>query len=412
MDKWNDWYKDLDPNTPSHFKYSDTLTYEKGFNWLKPCEVIEDWGCGAGGFKRFFTDSVKNKYLGIDGSITPFSNIKADLTTYKSNVQGIYMRHILEHNYEWKKVLENALQSFTERFCLVLFTPFSNNTKEIAHNLSHGVDVPDISFSKNDIIQTILNNNCVFTLESFQTNTGYQIEHIFYITKKNYLAYYSGFCGNNTNIACRIPKVPSDIYDCYFYTNNLDIYEKLKDTKWIRKFLYMEPSDDLNISTFQCKQLKTCPHLYSDLTKYSNTLWLDSKLGLLNENIVLDIMSNNMLENDMLLRKHPWHSPYIWYEVDASMKIELYKNISPQIHTYIYKQIDAGLKDFTPWHLACGLIIRKMNNNTKLIGEKWYEHIIDCGIQDQISFFFIKQLFSGIAPFEADIIKEKNQLDW
>ena len=59
MDKWNDWYKDLDPDMPSSFKYSDTVTYEKGFNWLKPCKTIEDWGCGAGGFKRFFkTESI------------------------------------------------------------------------------------------------------------------------------------------------------------------------------------------------------------------------------------------------------------------------------------------------------------------------------------------------------------------
>jgi hypothetical protein len=170
----------LDAANPTSFKYSDTVTYEKGFNWLKCCQVIEDWGCGAGGFKRFFTN-VKNQYIGIDGSITPFSNVKADLVTYKSNVPGIYMRHILEHNYEWRKVLENALQSFTERFCLVLFTPFTDATKEIAHNLPHGVDVPDIAFSKDEITKIISDNGCVFTLESFGTDTGYGVEHIFYI---------------------------------------------------------------------------------------------------------------------------------------------------------------------------------------------------------------------------------------
>lgn len=164
-------------------------------------------------------------------SITPFSNVKADLVTYKSNVPGIYMRHILEHNYEWRKVLENALQSFTERFCLVLFTPFTDNTKEIAHNLPHGIDVPDIAFSKDEITTIIKNNDCVYTLESISNDTGYGIEHIFFITKKNYLAYYSGFTGNNTNESCVIPNLPSEIYDCYFYTNNLDLYEKLKDTK-------------------------------------------------------------------------------------------------------------------------------------------------------------------------------------
>ena len=35
-----------------------------------------------------------------------------------------------------------------------------------------------------------------------------------------------------------------------------------------------------------------------------------------------------------------------------------------------------------------------------LINETWYAHIQECGIQDQISFFFVKQLFDAyIFPF-------------
>jgi hypothetical protein len=36
-----------------------------------------------------------------------------DLAHYRSNVPGIFMRHILEHNYEWARILDNALASFT-----------------------------------------------------------------------------------------------------------------------------------------------------------------------------------------------------------------------------------------------------------------------------------------------------------
>ena len=39
-----------------------------------------------------------------------------------------------------------------------LFTPFTDATKEIAHNLPHGVDVPDIAFSKDEITK-IINGN-------------------------------------------------------------------------------------------------------------------------------------------------------------------------------------------------------------------------------------------------------------
>jgi len=50
MDKWNNWYKNLDVKNPSAFKYGDTVTYQKGYNFLKTCGAVEDWGCGAGGF--------------------------------------------------------------------------------------------------------------------------------------------------------------------------------------------------------------------------------------------------------------------------------------------------------------------------------------------------------------------------
>jgi len=181
-DKWNLWYKDLNINTMGSFMYGDTVTYQLGYDFLKSCETVEDWGCGAGGFKRFFNDST-TKYIGIDGSKTPFSDIKADLIEYTSNVEGIFMRHILEHNYQWKVVLENACKSFSKKMCLVLFTQFSEETKEIAHNLQHGVDVPDLSFNKDDLVSVFEKYNIKYELVTMQTATGYGVEHIFYLTK-------------------------------------------------------------------------------------------------------------------------------------------------------------------------------------------------------------------------------------
>jgi hypothetical protein len=183
MNKWNEWYKDLSMTDIGSFKYGETITYELGYNYLKDCKKIEDWGCGTGGFKRFIKPEDNIEYVGIDGSITPFLDIKADLSSYSSNVEGIFMRHILEHNYDWDKILHNACQSFTKKMCLILFTPYSDETKEIAHNLIHGVDVPDISFCKNDLISIFEKNNINYTTETYHTSTGYHIEHIFYLNK-------------------------------------------------------------------------------------------------------------------------------------------------------------------------------------------------------------------------------------
>lgn len=183
MDKWNNWYKNLEATKANSFRYGDTITYELGYEFLKDCNKIEDWGCGAGGFKRFVDKNNEIEYIGVDGSLTPFAKVKADLTTYISEVEGIFMRHVLEHNYEWKKVLDNACQSFTKKMCLILFTPFTPETKEIAHNLKHGVDVPDLSLSKEEILSIFNNHNIKYELKSFRTSTGYKVEHVFYLTK-------------------------------------------------------------------------------------------------------------------------------------------------------------------------------------------------------------------------------------
>lgn len=51
MNKWNNWYKNLDVKNPVAF--GDTVTYQKGYNFLKTCGAVEDWGCGAGVLKGF-----------------------------------------------------------------------------------------------------------------------------------------------------------------------------------------------------------------------------------------------------------------------------------------------------------------------------------------------------------------------
>ena len=178
--KWDNWYEGLS-SAPGAFKYSDTVTYELGCNFLSDCLVVEDWGTGAGGFKRFRPDAI-----GVDGSNTPHAEKKyVDLVRYLSECDGIFMRHVLEHNYNWGAILRNALQSASRKLCIVLFTPISEvGSKEIAHNKIHGVDVPDMSLGRDEL-------NAVFrdfqlrkiTMEQIESATGYGIEYILYIEK-------------------------------------------------------------------------------------------------------------------------------------------------------------------------------------------------------------------------------------
>lgn len=175
LGRWDRWNKNI--KNMGAFRYGDTITYKKAAEFLADMEGVEDWGCGAAGFKRFY----KGKYLGVDGSKNPFVDKIVDLAEYKSEVDGILLRHVLEHNYQWEKVLQNAVDSFQKKLCLILFTPFVEETKEIAHNRQHGVDVPDLAFKREDIEK--LFDGTKFSSETLTTDTGYKVETIYYVER-------------------------------------------------------------------------------------------------------------------------------------------------------------------------------------------------------------------------------------
>lgn len=175
INKWNIWYKDLKNIEP----YGDTESYKIGSDFLFDCEQVEDWGCGKGWFRLFLDRN--SKYIGLDGTFNKFVDKHVDLETYTSNVDGIFMRHVLEHNYNWKIVLQNALKSFKKKMVLIIFTPWSEDkTKQIG--FTDSVGVPDISFLKDDIIN-MLDDYEYRELELQSKETFYGIEYVFLISK-------------------------------------------------------------------------------------------------------------------------------------------------------------------------------------------------------------------------------------
>lgn len=175
LNKWNVWYKDLENREP----YGDSLSYRLGAEFLSDCSSVEDWGCGKGWFKQFLDENIN--YVGLDGTHSKFIDRHVDFEKYTSNTDGIFMRHVIEHNYNWKSVLENALASFTKKMVLVIFTPWSSTmTKEISFETQVGV--PNISFLRNDILDYV--NKFSFTEKTIDSpETGFQVEHLFFITK-------------------------------------------------------------------------------------------------------------------------------------------------------------------------------------------------------------------------------------
>ena len=141
--KWDRLYRAVVDPEP----YGLTPTYEMGVEWLAPCDWIEDWGCGKGWVRTLVTPE---RYRGIDGSQSPFADEIVDLAEYRSEAPGIFMRHVLEHDFRWPAILDNALASVTERMVLVLFTPFADET----HNVMWGApQVPNLSFRREDLTE-------------------------------------------------------------------------------------------------------------------------------------------------------------------------------------------------------------------------------------------------------------------
>lgn len=154
--------------------FGETATYQKGMHFLEDCAMVEDWGCGTA-FAKMFRNGG---YVGVDGSRSPFTDKVVDLREYRSQPDGIFMRHVLEHNHDWRLVLQNAVASFRRKFVLILFTPFAAETGQIATNWSQ---IPDLSFRKEDITNLFLGNP--WHEETLVTDTQYRTETMFFIQR-------------------------------------------------------------------------------------------------------------------------------------------------------------------------------------------------------------------------------------
>lgn len=164
---WENWNYTEEP-----VPYALTATYQIGAEWLESCSLVEDWGCGRGWLR---THIEPGRYRGVDGHPSPMADVVADLTGYRSTVPGIFMRHVLEHNYQWERILDNAVASFTERMALIVFTPFAGETHEIALNEELGV--PDISFQLEDLTDRF--GTSTFEAKWLLTDAQYGVETVF-----------------------------------------------------------------------------------------------------------------------------------------------------------------------------------------------------------------------------------------
>jgi len=122
--------------------YGVEETYKKAADFLEGS--VEDWGCG----KAYFRNFCRGTYKGVDGTPDGCDSV-VDLARYTSNTDGILLRHVLEHNFDWLKILKNALTS-AKRIAIIVCTPFVDTTK-LLYIDEWGI--PIFSFKKEDLTQ-------------------------------------------------------------------------------------------------------------------------------------------------------------------------------------------------------------------------------------------------------------------
>jgi hypothetical protein len=166
------------------FSDSEQGSYKKAAQFLG--DTVEDWGGGTGWAKQFFTN-----YTNIDGSVSNHTDIHADLTEYTSDCDNILMRQALEANAEWDKILDNVKASFNNKFCLVIMTPFSDETHiyvtepviEANGQEREGAFISLYSFNKQDILDKFPQDEFSISEETIETQQGYGEEWILYVTR-------------------------------------------------------------------------------------------------------------------------------------------------------------------------------------------------------------------------------------
>lgn len=58
---WDAWYRDFASEKIGAFRYGDTVTSRMASAFMADVGEVEDWGCGAGGFKRFYHGKIHRR---------------------------------------------------------------------------------------------------------------------------------------------------------------------------------------------------------------------------------------------------------------------------------------------------------------------------------------------------------------
>lgn len=175
MTKWPK--PDLYQHIENKFMYGkDDTSYRIAGAYLSGKGLVEDWGCGTTYARQF----IGAPYRGVDGAWSKWCQEVIELTTYTSIVPKILMRHVLEHNPDWRIILKNFLDSFTDRAVLILFTQPAYRDV----NIDPTNDIPTMELCEKDFNDILNRPDLRINIEELKTNTApYGYECIYFMER-------------------------------------------------------------------------------------------------------------------------------------------------------------------------------------------------------------------------------------
>lgn len=182
---WDPWWESLYQGSSVPTSYPGSAeSYEKAGAFLGGQGLVEEWGCATTFGKRY----IHAPYRGVDGGPSEFVDVVADLSTYRSDVPRALIRHVLEHNWNWRAILDNFLLSFKERGVVVLFIPLGKHdiNRSFEHRIGQPPTPPGLQLDEESFWSMLSHPDLVVKDEVLQNDTppfGY--ERIIYLAKDN-----------------------------------------------------------------------------------------------------------------------------------------------------------------------------------------------------------------------------------
>lgn len=223
------------------------------------------------------------------------------------------------------------------------------------------------------------------------------------------IAVYSNFYGGDHLVGANTNTTPvGNLYPHFFYTNNALAHHRASVAGWTAVSVPTPVSHDNAVSNMQCKQEKVLPHLIPELRAYDILIYRDAKMKGLDFSMLPKILAR--LEETDSCAAFVVHPRGVIDEVVESMFQPRYLKDRQRIVSYVEEELAAGWSAKLPIHHGCNISVRNQRHaDIEAMNTTWWSHIQRCGVQDQVSFHFICQMFK-ILPIPGEFGYRKSEV--